>query len=59
MYYTNHYVIDWDKVNNFEDLKKLFKAINISFEPNYSRLEEIKEYVKLEPKNTTSIGIIN
>jgi len=49
MYYTNHYVIDWDKVESLEDLKKLIKAMEISFEPNHD-ISDIKHLVKLEDK---------
>jgi len=34
MYYSNHYVIVWDKVKTLEDVKRLLKAAQITFEPN-------------------------
>ena len=40
MYYTNHYVIDWKKVHSYRDLKRIMKAMHISFEP-YAAPQEL------------------
>ena len=50
MYYVSHYVIDWDKVQSLEDVKRLLKAMNVAFEIDNPKLEEIIDLVKLEPK---------
>lgn len=50
MYYTNHYVIDWEKVQTLDDIKLLLQSLQITFEPNCSTLETIKHLVHLEPK---------
>lgn len=50
MYFINHYVIDWDKVQTLEDMKRIISTINISFEPNTPNLENIKDLVREEPK---------
>ncbi len=63
MYYTSHYVIDWDKVKTLEDMKLLFAAIEISFEPNNKHLNSIMHLIRNEQKeknlyfNTTSAKI--
>jgi len=49
MYYLNHYVIDWDKVQSLDDVKRLLKALHISFEPN-ADIASIKDLVKLQDK---------
>ena len=50
MYWLNHYVIDWDKVQSLEDMKRLISAMNITFEPDCPRLESVKDLVRQEPK---------
>ena len=50
VYYTTHYVIDWDKVETLEDMKLLLKAIDFAFEPNHQHLDSIKHLVKQEEK---------
>lgn len=41
---TKYYTIDWNKVKNFSDLKKVLSALNITVYPNYS-----KQYKFLQP----------
>jgi hypothetical protein len=50
MYYTTHYVIDWDKVKTLDDLKLIIKAINISFEPDCTDIKEIEHLTILQNK---------
>ena len=57
MYYSNHYVIVWDKVKTLEDVKRLLKAAQITFEPNNQYLDSIKDIVKLENKTITSVSL--
>jgi len=49
-HYTQHYVIEWDKVKTLEDLKLTIKAINITFEPDFEDLSSLGDFVKLENK---------
>ena len=51
MYYLSHYVIDWDKVQTLDDLKRIVAAVQITFEPNNSHIENIKDLVHLEAKH--------
>lgn len=55
MYYTNHYVIDWSKVNTLEQIKTILMVLDISFEPNCPAIEPIKELLILKDK----MGISN
>ena len=63
MYYTSHYVIDWDKVETLEDMKLLISAMEISFEPDSPNLGTILHLVRQEEKkghlffNTTDANI--
>jgi len=63
MYYTSHYVIDWDKVETLEDMKLLISAMEITFEPNSPNLPSIMHLVRHEEKkghlffNTTDAKI--
>ena len=50
VYCTHHYVINWDKVQTLDDMKRLMKAIDFSFEPNHSDIEKIKDLVELKEK---------
>lgn len=50
VYYTQHYVIDWDKVKSVEDIKVILKAMRITFEPDFGRLAEVGDFVRLEEK---------
>lgn len=53
MYWLNHYVIDWDKVQTLDDMKRIIAAIDITFEPDSPRLESVKDLVREEPKGKT------
>ena len=50
VYHTHHYVIDWDKVQTLDDIKRLLKAIDIAFEPNHKEIENIQDLVELKEK---------
>ncbi len=50
MYFLNHYVIDWDKVKTLDDVKRLVKAFDISFEPDNDNLKYIDDLVVEKPK---------
>lgn len=50
VYYLNHYVIDWDKVLTLDDVKRVLKAMDIAFEPDYLNLDDIRDLVKFEKK---------
>ena len=50
MYWLNHYVIDWDKVQTLDDMKRIIMAVDITFEPDSPLLESVKDLVREEPK---------
>lgn len=50
MYYLNHYVVDWEKVRTFEDLKRIVQAFEPTFEPDFKGVEAIRDLVRLESK---------
>lgn len=52
MYYVQHYVIDWDKVQALDDMKRLLAAMQITFEPDNKGIESIKDLVRLELKGS-------
>lgn len=51
MYYLDHYVIDWSKVQTLDDMKRLIAAMQITFEPNNPNIESIKDLVRMEKKH--------
>ncbi len=51
VYYTQHYVIDWDKVKTLDDVKMLLKGMSITFEPDFHKLSELGDLVRLEEKS--------
>ena len=51
MYYLQHYVIDWDKVNSIDDLKRLIAVMCIAFEPDNPHLHFVRDLVKRQDKN--------
>ena len=55
MYWLQHYVVDWDKVETIEDIKKILTALQISFEQDCSGLADIKDLIKLVDKNEQTI----
>lgn len=57
VYYTSHYVIDWNKVQTLEDVKNILKAVNISFEPNYPDMALIQDYVISQPKQIKAVPL--
>ncbi len=40
------YQIDFDKINTIEDIKTLFKGLNITFTKDLQNFEDIKHLVK-------------
>jgi len=50
MYWLNHYVIDWSKVQTLDDMKRIITAVQITFEPDSPMLDSIKDLVREEPK---------
>lgn len=56
MLWLNHYVIDWGKVQTLDDMKRLISALNISFDPIDSKVEGIKDLVRLEVKPDVGYG---
>ena len=42
------YYIDWDKVQNFDDLKRIIMAFDISFTSSAKYFDSIKDLVKHE-----------
>ena len=57
VYYTQHYVIDWDKVESLEDIKTLLRAMSITFEPDFHRLSDLGDLVRLEPKTPIKFAL--
>lgn len=51
MYWLNHYVIDWDKVQSLDDVKRILMAVNFAFELDSPGLKNIRDLVRAEPKN--------
>lgn len=60
-YYHHHYVIDWDKVLTLDDMKRLVKAMNITFERDcdHDRLQSIMDLVHLEEKPKIGIAVMD
>lgn len=54
MYLTHHEVIDFDKVKTLEDVIRILKALDLSFEGMAS--SEISDLVKTVPKETGSLS---
>lgn len=55
MYYVNHYVIDWDKVRDVQDLKRILMALQIAFEPDCPTLDLVRDFVDLKPKRSAFV----
>lgn len=49
MYRTHHYKIEFEKVKSLEDVIRILKAMDPSFEDN-GELEDIKDLVKIVKK---------
>jgi hypothetical protein len=45
MYFLQHYVIDWDKVKNQEDLIAILKNLQLGFENPSEDLKKICKFV--------------
>ena len=60
-YYYHHYVIDWDKVLSLDDMKRLVKAMNITFERDcdHERLQSIMDLLRLEEKPKVGIAVMD
>lgn len=54
MYYTNHWVIDWDKVKSFDDLKRIVAMLDITFDYPVN-VSSVVDLVHLERKDTPKI----
>ena len=50
MFYYDHYVVDWEKVQTIDDIKRVLAALSIAFEPNSPALESVKDLVRRERK---------
>ena len=57
MYFLNQYVIDWDKVQSLDDMKRLLMAVEFTFEPNSPNVESIIDLLRLEKKESSSITL--
>jgi hypothetical protein len=57
VYFVQHYVIDWDKVQTLDDLKRIVASIQFSFEPNCPQIESIKDLVQLVDKPKITYGV--
>ncbi|MCR4300747.1 MAG: hypothetical protein NUV51_03980 [Sulfuricaulis sp.] len=55
MYYTDHYIIDWDSVQTLDDIKLLIAAVQIAFEPDHPRITSIMHLVRLVPKSASAV----
>lgn len=52
MYFLHHYVIDYDKINTVEDIKRILQALEIAFEQGNKGVQSIKDLVVLVDKQT-------
>jgi len=43
---TPRYEFDFDKIRNVEDIKRVLKALRISFTDQYPAFEEVKDLLK-------------
>lgn len=50
MYYVNEYVIQWDRVQSIEDIKKILQAINPRFEPDCQALPLVQYLCEMQRK---------
>jgi hypothetical protein len=50
MYYVDHYVIDWGRVQTLDDVKRLLVALNLTFELDCPRLGLVIDLVRKERK---------
>lgn len=48
---SQHYVIDWDKVETIDDLKRILKAINFTFPTDCDALSDVRDLVRLETRD--------
>lgn len=53
MDWLTHYVVDWDKVQTLDDLKRIIAAVDITFELDSPHLKSIKDLLREEPKGTS------
>ena len=53
MYFTHHYIIDWNKVKTQEDLITILKNLNLAFENPSDELEKLCKYVEKNPPVAT------
>jgi hypothetical protein len=57
VWYTSHYVVDWDKVQTSEDIKRLLIVFGPMFEPDTKGLETIMDLVVLKDKEPISLSL--
>ena len=50
MYLLNHYVVDWNKVKNIDDVVEILKMLDISISPDTNLTTTQKYLLKLEEK---------
>lgn len=50
MYFLNHYVVDWNKVKNIDDVVEILKMLDISISPDTNLTSTQKYLLKLEEK---------
>lgn len=48
---NDYYEIDWDKVQTVDDIKRVLKAMKVSFSEEYAAENGIADLVRLAPKN--------
>jgi hypothetical protein len=59
MYYVNHYVIDWNKVQTLDDLKRIMESMNIAFEPDCPTVDGIIDLLRLEKKPKVGLAVMD
>jgi len=50
MFYTNYYVINWNKVKTKKDIIRILKKMDISFEQDNRGIEDLTKYVVKQSK---------
>lgn len=50
MYHTHQYVIDWDKVQTLEDMKRVLAASYIQLFTDDKKLDSIQGFIRIEQK---------
>lgn len=50
MYFVNHFVIDWDKVQTIDDIKRILQVVCPAFEFDTPGLNTIQDLGSSQPK---------